>query len=80
LFQLLVDGLHRVSRRVVFEWCELLPELLLQRRLIVPFHAELFFDGLELLHEEVPALVAGDFLLDPAADVRLQLTELNLLL
>ena len=77
--QLLVDCLHGVRGRSVLERRELLPELLLQRRLIVSLHAELLLDGLELFHEEVSALVAGDLLLDTPADVRLQLTQLNLL-
>mmetsp|Transcript_9049 Transcript_9049/g.38026 ORF Transcript_9049/g.38026 Transcript_9049/m.38026 type:complete len:619 (+) Transcript_9049:1029-2885(+) len=78
--ELLLDGLHRVRGRAVAEWRELVHELLCQRGLVVALHPQLLLDALQLLHEEVSALVARDLLLHAAADVCLKLPELNLLL
>ena len=80
LLELLLNGLHRVRGRAVAEGRELVHELLRQRGLVVALHTQLLLDALQLLREEVPALVARDLLLNAAADVRLQLAELHLLL
>ena len=80
LLQLFLDHLDGMRWCLIAVGRELGLEFLRQRRLIVALHPELLLDGLELLHEEVPSLIARNFLLHSPADVCLQLPKLHLFL